>query len=279
MSFLIFAIVLSVLILVHEFGHFIVAKKKGVWVEEFGLGLPPRLYGKKFGDTLYSINALPIGGFVKLHGENVEDGKIDKKRSFLHLPLKKKIPIITAGVFMNFVLAIVCFGLFYSFAGFPRQSENIKIVDVVVESPAYSAGLMRGDLVKRVDGNEIRSTADFINSVTAAKGEEVSLGIIRDGEEMNLALTPRTDVPEGQGPIGVAISGYETYFPEIWKRPFLGIFFGFKEAVFWGWAVVVGITMLLININFRPNPAGHIRACWHLCFDKRGLLLRIAFFG
>src|SRR3989339_1079181 len=99
-SIFVFLLVLSILVLVHELGHFLVAKHFGVMIEEFGFGLPPKLFGKKIGDTLYSINALPFGGFVKLHGEQEEDPETNIKRSFLHKSKKVRAAIVVAGVIM-----------------------------------------------------------------------------------------------------------------------------------------------------------------------------------
>lgn len=100
---MVFLLVLSILVLVHELGHFLVAKHFGVMVEEFGFGLPPRLFGKKIGETLYSVNALPFGGFVRLHGENYEEEITHPKRSFLKKKKRTRIAIIVAGVVMNFL--------------------------------------------------------------------------------------------------------------------------------------------------------------------------------
>src|SRR3989337_3302861 len=119
-SILIFIFVLSLLVLVHEFGHFIVARLSGVWVEEFGFGLPPRIWGKKIGETIYSINLLPFGGFVRLHGENSEDEVKEPKRAFINQDKKTRSKIILAGGFINFVIALLCFSLTYSLTGIPR---------------------------------------------------------------------------------------------------------------------------------------------------------------
>src|SRR4030066_1882460 len=105
-SVLVFILVLSVLVLAHEFGHFIVARKAGILVEEFGFGIPPRLFGKKIGETIYSINALPFGGFVRLHGESSEEGIIHPRRAFLNKSKKVRTGIVVAGGIMNFLLAV-----------------------------------------------------------------------------------------------------------------------------------------------------------------------------
>ena len=146
-SILTAVLVLSFLILIHELGHFIAAKKSGVYVEEFGIGLPPRIFGKKFGETIYSINALPFGGFVKLHGENSLDGIKYPKRSFLKKSKKVRILIITAGVLMNFFVGILAFSITYSFSGIPRITGKVKVAEVVPGSPAQVSGILVGDIV------------------------------------------------------------------------------------------------------------------------------------
>src|SRR5689334_7292123 len=108
-SILIFILVLSILVIIHELGHFIMARRAGIWVEEFGFGLPPRIFGKKIGETLYSLNALPFGGFVRLHGEQVEESITNPKRAFLNRNKRTRISVIVAGVVMNFLLAITAF--------------------------------------------------------------------------------------------------------------------------------------------------------------------------
>ena len=114
-SILVFLIVLSVLVIVHELGHFIMARKFGVLVEEFGFGLPPRIIGKKIGETLYSINLFPFGGFVKLHGEDSNERLKHPKRAFSKKSKKARFAIVVAGVVINFLLAIVYFAIVYSF--------------------------------------------------------------------------------------------------------------------------------------------------------------------
>ena len=128
-SILIFIVVLSVLILVHEWGHFMAARRAGLWVEEFGIGIPPRVWGKKIGETIYSINLLPFGGFVRIHGENTEDKITKPKRSFSNKSKRTRAAIIIAGVLMNVLLGITAFAFVYTFSGIPRETETVKIVE------------------------------------------------------------------------------------------------------------------------------------------------------
>src|SRR3989344_1281543 len=128
LTILVFLVILSVLVLVHELGHFFVAKKLGIKVEEFGFGLPPRIFGKKIGETIYSINLLPIGGFVKLYGEDeAGSGKIatgkkpkttgDFKRAFFARPIWQRVAVVVAGVVMNFLLSIILISYIFAVVG------------------------------------------------------------------------------------------------------------------------------------------------------------------
>lgn len=248
-SILVFILVLSVLVLVHELGHFIVARRAGIKVEEFGFGIPPRLIGKKFGETIYSINALPFGGFVRLHGENDEEGISDSKRAFLHKSKKARALVVVAGVIMNFILAIVSFAIVYSFSGIPRDTGKLKIIDVTAGSPAHVAGIVVGDIVTKVGKDPVNSSDSFISKTSALKGIKTVFEIQRliNGSEstVKISLTPRENPPAGEGPIGVTITSMEIYFPPVWQRPFYGIYYGFKDALFWGQTIAVGLWGLL----------------------------------
>lgn len=254
MTVLIFFLVLSVLVLIHELGHFLVARKNGVWVEEFGFGLPPRIYSKKFGETLYSVNLLPFGGFVKLHGENSEEGVSIPERAFINKGKKSRIAIIVAGVLMNFALAIVAFGIVYSFNGITKDTGEVRVVEISASSPAQTAGLLVGDVIKRADGEGVKSVPEFIEVVEKNKGERTSFEILRGEENLKLTITPRAEPPEGEGPLGVTISSTEVYYPPILLRPFYGIYYGFIDALFWGKTVFLGIISIFTDLFSGNAP-------------------------
>jgi regulator of sigma E protease len=247
---IVFILVLSVLVLVHEFGHFLVARKNGIWVEEFGIGYPPRIWGKKFGETLYSVNLLPLGGFVRLHGEQSEDEVSKPKRAFVNKSKKVRVGVLAAGVLMNFLLAVGCFAIFYSFSGVPKQTDKVIISGVVKDGPADKAGIKSEDVVLTVDGTKVYGMDNFSKLIAERKGKEVSIEVLAKGESNPrlIKITPRVDVPENEGPLGVLITQTEIYFAPIWQRPFLGIYYGFKDALFWGKTILLGLYTMVVNI-------------------------------
>ncbi|MFI5241232.1 MAG: M50 family metallopeptidase [Microgenomates group bacterium] len=243
-SILVFILVLSVLVIVHEFGHYWVAKKNGVWVEEFGFGLPPKIFGKRIGETIFSLNLFPFGGFVRLHGEMEEEGITNPNRAFLNKKKRVRALIVIAGVVMNFILAVVCFAIVYSFSGIPRDSHKVKVLDVTAGTPAQISGLISGDIIKSVDGKVMTKADEFISYVDTKKGKKVTFEVERDSNNIKLTATPRENPPQGEGPLGVIITNTEIYYPPVIQRPFYGIYYGFKDAVFWGKTVIVGFATM-----------------------------------
>jgi regulator of sigma E protease len=239
-----FILILSLLILIHEFGHYFSAKKLGVMVEEFGMGIPPKLWGKKLGETEYSINALPFGGFVRLYGEDVEEPAAEMKtdpRSFLAKPPWQRAIIIVAGVAMNLVLAITMYYLLFFFTGF--KSLNVPVffnyhfkfgdvheINTVVtsfaqDSPAREAGIELGEAVMTIDGVPVYNVQDIRDEVQGKPGEEVSL-VVRDlkrhtkDASRGVALVTDTD-EEGHGILGIYVSNSaQIYYPNKLLAPF-----------------------------------------------------------
>ncbi|KKR13781.1 MAG: Membrane-associated zinc metalloprotease [Candidatus Woesebacteria bacterium GW2011_GWA1_39_21b] len=206
------------------------------------------IFGKKIGETIYSLNLLPFGGFVKLHGETTEDTITDTSRAFLNKNKRVRTLIILAGVMMNFVLAIVAFSLVYSFTGIPKETQNVKIVEVSANSPAASSGLEVNDIVREIDGNKIASNQELIQTVDSMKGREITLMVERNTELVEIKALPRENPPEGEGALGVLISTSEIYYPPFWQRPFIGIYYGFKESLFWVGVVVGGFIKLFRDL-------------------------------
>lgn len=193
--------ILSLLMIVHELGHFITARRAGVVVQEFAIGFPPRLFSIKHDGIVYSLNLVPLGAYVKMLGE--EDPSAPG--SFARQPGWVRAIILGAGASMNFLLAVLLFAAAFM-VGFPAPArEQVTIMEIQPGSPAESAGLQSGDIVRRINGIPVDLTSTFIDTTRANLGRPVTLAVERAGSEIEVTLTPRTVVPEGQGPIGVRI--------------------------------------------------------------------------
>ena len=174
-AIVIFIIILTVLVMLHEFGHFVMAKRAGIGVEEFGFGLPPRIWGKKYKGTIYSINWLPFGGFVRLVGEDSTDKDRDRKDSFSNKSIGQRSLVVLAGVFMNMVLAVVIFYIVVLALGFKvnmpllvdhnfkfvNQTKQVLVGDVNPDSAAAKAGLKSGDSIVAIDSQKIESISQL----------------------------------------------------------------------------------------------------------------------
>jgi len=248
---IIFIAVLAVLVLAHEFGHFFAAKKFKMHIEEFGFGFPPRLKGWKKGETIWSLNSIPLGGFVKITGEDGEIGKNDfvieekvvsqeeivevvetptqemiveekittidkaaevpRERFFSSKPIWQRIAVLVSGVLMNFILGWIILVVVFSFGTKPV----VVVSQVFKDSPAYSAGIKEGD---KIIG--FSSMDSFISYVNENKGKEINLNVKNDQQIKEIKVMPRTDIPQGEGPLGVGLSAggveKESFFKAIW---------------------------------------------------------------
>jgi regulator of sigma E protease len=215
-----FLAVLVVLVLVHEIGHFLVAKRAGITVQEFGIGFPPRIGSVMWRGTRYSLNWIPLGGFVKMLGE---DGEVEVQRlrddglsdaeiehamagAFNRRPIPVRIAVLLAGVAMNFVLAAALFGVAFAMPALVGHGP-LRVEEVQEGSPA-DGRLEVGDLIVGADGREFERSHDLTRYVEEHGGEPVTLTIVRDGEETEIVVVPRIlsdeDRARGLGPIGFA---------------------------------------------------------------------------
>jgi regulator of sigma E protease len=247
LTWLTFFIVLSVLVLVHELGHFLAAKKGGITVEEFGLGYPPRLWSKKIKGVVYSLNAIPFGGFVKLYGEELEEKKTSKG-AFWSKSKKVRTSVIVAGVLANLVLAITCFSLVYSISGIPTKTNQVKIVDLAQDSPAQISGLKKEDQILAVDEVEVKAMDDFTRLIREKKGQEIKLLISRNGSMLSFLITPRENPPAEEGPLGVIVTDIEIIKYPFWQMPFRGIIEGFKEAFGWTSLILSSLKKMAVDL-------------------------------
>ncbi len=199
--------ILAVLIIVHELGHFFAARWAGVKVEEFGIGIPPRVWGKERNGVIWSINAIPFGGFVRVKGEDAGDMSDDSMNS--KSPFKRAV-FLTAGVVMNLLLAVVLMIAVIGFQGVPHSSVYIASAQgsVVAGSPAATAGWMPGDRIVRMNGEEVESIEEVANFTRGHAGEEISVVIERAGNFIETTLIPRENPPEGQGAVGIMLTDF-----------------------------------------------------------------------
>ncbi len=221
MFIILFLAILAVLILVHEFGHFIVAKRLGIRVDEFGLGFPPRLFGVKRGETTYSINWIPFGGFVKIFGEDPDETSIsgpDAARSFVNKPRLAQAAVLVAGIAFNLLFAWALLSVGYM-SGMPAAlgSEtvgtvtNVEVAITAVEpgTPAATAGFLPGDRIetleaegKVITAESIEAVQEFIVQVGAAP---ITIGLVRDGKTEEVTVTPREGIVPDRLAIGIAM--------------------------------------------------------------------------
>lgn len=261
LTIIIFILVLSVLVSVHEWGHFMTARRLGVRADEFGFGFPPRAIGfyknkqgkwqrvvgtktyesleqstdaKKIpapGSTIYSLNWLPIGGFVKIKGENGDGG--NDPDSFSAKKIWKRVIILAAGVTMNIILAWVIFSAGYMM-GLPQATSElgpkaivseqmVAVIDVLPGSPAESAGLKQGDLISKINGQAVATETDVQTIIGARGGQNTEIVISDNGTDKILNVTPATSVDgaEGRAAIGISIMAAGTvrypFFISIWE--------------------------------------------------------------
>jgi len=183
-------ILLGVLIFIHELGHFLAARISGVGVLKFSLGFGPKIIGKKIGETEYVLSWIPLGGFVKLLGEaeNEQLPPEDEKRSFLKQPVWKRMLIVVAGPVFNFLLAVVIFIIVFMY-GVPNLTPEIG--EIQKESPAYHAGIIKGDNITAIDGKTIERWEDLRPAISQSNGKEVKVVVKRGAEEKIFSITPK----------------------------------------------------------------------------------------
>ncbi len=191
---LISLIVFGLVVLVHEFGHFAVAKLSGITVHEFSIGMGPKIFGKKSGDTSYSLRAIPLGGYVKMEGEDEES---ESEGSFSSKSIPKRMAVILAGAFMNFVLAFVVFVIYFMIIRTPINT----IGEVIDGSPAQNAGIVQNDIITEIDGKKIDDWQGVTKAVSESSNKEIVIKVERNGVEKTIQTEP--EIKEGRKIIGI----------------------------------------------------------------------------
>ncbi|MDA1337203.1 MAG: M50 family metallopeptidase [bacterium] len=255
-----------ILVILHELGHYLFAKKYGVKVEEFGIGLPPRLIGKKIGETIYSINLLPLGAFVRLEGE---EQAIPGPRSFSAKPIWQRMVIVAAGVVAFWLVAVIIFTGLGATSGIPTGigdeetagviNPQVQILGVAKDSPAKIAGIELGDsIVKMVSSTsgafafptKVGEVQSFTDKVV---GEEIIITLKRGDEISEVTLMPRIDPPDGEGSMGVALVRTAFVKYTLLEAPVQGVI---RTGKLTG-EIIGGLGGLAVNlVSGRGVPAG-----------------------
>jgi len=227
-----FLIVLSILVLAHELGHFVVGRWIGVRIEEFAIGFPPRAWSVRRGETEYSINTIPLGGYVRFAGEDdpdAPDGLAGK-------PRLQRSAVLVAGVIMNVILGVVLFAIVFA-TGYPTPvpTGTVLLVAVAPGSPAEQAGLRPGDVIEAVDGRPFTDTTAFGTYIRSRLGEEASIVVKRDGVvQPAVRALIRPNPPSGEGPLGVVLDAGYTVETRSYP-PLQALWLGIRET----WDAVV----------------------------------------
>lgn len=259
-------IAISILILVHELGHFYSAIWLKVKVEEFGFGFPPRVFSRVKKGIRYSFNALPFGGFVKIFGEQGEGE--GSPESFASRPARHRFAILVAGVLMNFVLAWVLFSI-GAWVGMPQVDDDpssrvpVSIITILPHSPAEERGLHFGDQILEMRGTGIslrveqeKDASDFVDGF---RGEEIVMIIKRSEDIKEITITPRARVPDGEGPLGISMGRLAIARAAWYAAPLVGakVFSQTFMAIVGGlWSVVVQLILHGSTKTAVSGPVG-----------------------
>ena len=287
--------VFGLLVLVHELGHFMVAKLTGMRVDEFAIGFGPKLWSRKYGETLYAIRAVPLGGFNRIAGmdyeiiermgneaeEKADDGGRESgwrryipsvnrenvvmvpddegagERAYFRRPIWARMLMVLAGSFMNFILPLfIFFGIFY-FSGVATPSPEPVIGAVMAEKPAAMAGLMKGDRILTIDGSEVTKWEDISRQIQGAEGKPFKLTYQRDGEVRSATLIPEEEPDSKRVIIGITSSA-DIYQPGILEAAGLA----FQKVVFVLMAMVGALIQLVqgsVGADALSGPVGIVQ--------------------
>lgn len=241
-----FIFIFGLLTIFHELGHFVVAKLVGIRVEEFGIGFGPKLVSARRGETLYSLRLLPLGGFVKMTGE--ENPLTNDERAFPNKPVLSRFAVIAAGPFMNFILAVLLFGMIFFLVGVPERTPLIG--GVLPDSPAHEAGLKPGDRILSIEGEAVRTWEEMVTVIQKAGTRKIELKVERKGKALTVTLSPEPHPESGTPFIGVQRVIHRYHF-------FLSWYHGFLQTV----GVLVFILMRIVEMltgQIAPEVAGPV---------------------
>lgn len=208
--------VFCIVVIFHEFGHFAVAKISGIKVHEFAIGMGPKLFKINKGDTDYSLRLLPIGGYVKMEGE---DELSDDVRSFSKKPVLTRMAVIAAGAIMNFVLAILVFSIYFFYQGVPTTT----IDEATKNLPAYEIGIRNGDVITEINDSKVDNWEDLKKIINGSNGENLKIKVLRNGEYKEFVLKPTLNDQKTAYIIGIV--------PKLERSIMSSIRYGFENMV------------------------------------------------
>lgn len=238
----------SLLIIVHELGHFIMAKVNGIKVEEFSIGMGPEILSKKGKETQYSLRLFPIGGYVKMLGEE-ED--VEDERSFSSKSPLRRITVILAGVTMNIIFALIAFSIIISNRGYTETT----ISKLEPDTPAIESGLQVGDKILTIDGSKVFTTTDVSMGIQLSKGSSVDLVVDRNGKKENITVTPRLIEQDGTEMYQIGFYYTPVENPTILES----IRESFNETISLVTQTFKSLKMMVTgNVNFKTDVGGPV---------------------
>ena len=246
MIYLIAILVFGLLILVHELGHFLTARAVGMKVKEFAIGFGPAIFKAQRGDTLYGIRIFPLGGYVRVLGEEGEEA--EEEGSYQSRSVLQRFLFVFAGAFMNFVLAFVLFMII--FIGFGRAANIAQLGTVEPGSIADQAGFVQGDHILSVDGEEVNTWDELVAQITGAANQELSFRVLRSGETVTITATPQLNPETQRAMIGIGPTYKSVPF-------FTAIKESAQETLFFGTEIVRSL-FLIITRQAPADVAGPV---------------------
>ncbi len=263
MTALIFIAILSFLVIIHEAGHFLVAKKNKIKVKEFGLGYPPRLVRLfRHKETIFSLNLIPFGGFVQLLGENGEEEGSSPDDSFHHKSAKARLAVILAGVLVNFIFGILAFAVVFYRLGIPEPLfEQNRISQILPNSPAAQAGLQINTNILAFKVNEqwveVRAISEIQNLANQHAGETLSLRTTLPCEnercplayeEKSIYIRQQAEIPEGEGAMGIVFTDVVFKKYPWYLMPLMTIVHAFKQAFALAYLILQSLWQIIIDL-------------------------------
>ncbi|MBU5669078.1 RIP metalloprotease RseP [Peptoniphilus sp. MSJ-1] len=239
--------VFLLVVMIHEFGHFSMAKLSGIQVNEFSIGMGPKILQKETDETKYSLRALPIGGYVAMEGEEEHS---ENPRSFNNASILKRMAVVLAGASMNFILGFLAFTLIFSIIGYPSNFVN----EVIAGSPAEIAGIRSGDIILETSNQKVKDLHDLNQIIQNAKNNSIELKIKRDDEIINLKLTPEFSKENNRYLIGINT--------ELKHSIFKSIQYGFTRTIDMIKVILQSLKMMFsgsFKMEYLSGPVGVVQ--------------------